>query len=177
MEKQTSLTITSKNCLTTYTPKQIAIQYKGVVTVEQALNCGSESLAKLINLYDEKKVAALLKLQLVELNEILNLKRPLSEKAIEMIAEEILSTYKALTMADVYLIFKRVRNGYYGELYESINMPKVMRWFSDYFDERCDVAERRSQQEAGQYRGYGGQRVCQSRSLTAIIREQREKEQ
>ena len=158
----------------TLTPKALQVRFAGIATVEQALDSGSECLAALAERFDMKKVATLIKIQLVELNELLNLRRPLSETAIELIADEIMQTYKALTIADVYLIFRRARNGEYGELYESLNMPKVMTWFREYFDERCEIASSRSVEEAGKYKSYGGQRISEATDLKTFIRKHKQ---
>lgn len=155
MEKQTSVTSTSSKSLEIYSPKNLRITYREVTTVEQALAVKSKSLLSLKNMYSPEKIAALIKLQLIELNELLNLKRPLTEQQIDAIADEILTQWHYLTMADIYLIMRRAKTGYYGEFYESITMPKVLTWFRDYFDERCDESERLSIQEASNYKVEG----------------------
>lgn len=138
---------TSNQFLTTYSPKALLVQFRGVNTVMAAIDAKSESLMELARTYSIEKVAALIKLQLIQLNEILDLKRPLGETAIELIAEEVITTYKQLTLADIHLIFKRALTGHYGEYYESITTPKVLTWFRLYFDERCEVYAERSLRE------------------------------
>lgn len=66
------------------------------------------------------------------------------EDQIELCSIEITNQYGALKISDLTLIFKRIISGQYGELYESISIPKVLKWFSDYFDERCNHAEQLS---------------------------------
>lgn len=90
-------------------------------------------------------------MHLVYITEMLNLRRPLTEDMNREIAEELLSMYSCLTMADIQVILRRVLRGEYGEMYESLNVPKVMKWFALYFDERCDLAEQRTLQRHEQY--------------------------
>ena len=85
---------------------------------------------------------------------MLNLKRPLGEEQIDEIAEEVVAVLHHLTMADIYLIIRRGMRGYYGELYESLSMAKVLSWFFDYFDERCKVASGRSLENHFQLKDY-----------------------
>ncbi|WP_157956099.1 hypothetical protein [Flavobacterium kingsejongi] len=59
----------------------------------------------------------------------------------------IISDYPMLTVADITFIFKKAITGKYGEFYESLSIPKIMKWFADYFEERCEIAEMISQQE------------------------------
>ena len=159
MEKNQLATTTNNEFLEIYSPKALQLQFREVTTIALALQTKSKSIALLKNEYSEDKIAALIKLQLIELNEILNLKRPLSETQIDAIADEVLIQYYHLTMADIYLIFRRARIGHYGEFYESINMPKVLSWFRSYFDERCEEAARQSMDNASQYK-YIGDRTC-----------------
>lgn len=78
------------------------------------------------------------------LNFILNLKRPLSEEAIEVCAIDINNEFYAIKISDLSFLFKRIYSGFYGEFYESLSIPKVMSFFRDYFDERCNLAEEQS---------------------------------
>ncbi|WP_372938135.1 hypothetical protein [Seonamhaeicola sp.] len=82
---------------------------------------------------------------LVYLNELLNLNKPMSEDQIEMCATEILNDFYALKFSDLTLLFKKIISGSYGEFYESLSIPKVLSFFRDYFDERCDVAVQESE--------------------------------
>lgn len=140
--------------MTIYAPKVLARTYREVRTVAQALATASESLGALSRGFGTEKAEALLKLQLVYLNEMLNLKRPLGEAQIDEIAAEVVSALPHLTMVDVHVIMRRAMSGHYGEFYESLTMPKVLRWFSDYFEERCQVAAERSRDAHAQVKEY-----------------------
>ena len=144
VKKGTSQISTSSEYLTIYAPKALARYYGEIRTVAQALAAPSHSVGRLKNVLGTEKVEALIKLQLVYLNEMLNLKRPLGELQIDEIAAEVVAIHHNLTMADVHVIMRRARSGHYGEFYESLTMPKVLSWFGDYFEERCDVAAQRS---------------------------------
>lgn len=114
------------------------------------------SLSRLSRNYGSQKIESVIKLYLVELCELVNLKRPLTERQIDAIAMEVVSRYYALTFADVHVIFRKARNGDFGELYESLDMPKVMKWFADYFNDRCDAGENMSLREHDKYYDKGG---------------------
>ena len=132
----------------------LARTYREVRTVAQALDTPSETLISLKIRFGTEKAEALLKLQLVYLNEMLNLKRPLGEAQIDEIAAEVVAAQPHLTMVDVHVIMRRAMRGHYGEFYESLSMPKVLRWFTDYFEERCQVAEDRSLDAHAQVKEY-----------------------
>ena len=142
--------------------------YAPVRSVEQAIACKSHGLGGLRRTLGSKKVEALIRLQLVYLNEVLNLKRPLGEGQIDEIAHEVVMEFYNLTMADVYLVMKRARTGYYGEFYESLNMPKVMRWFRDYFEERCAAGERRHRAAHAQHKEWIDPERAKNEAVAAI---------
>jgi hypothetical protein len=112
-----------------------------VQTIEQAIDTPSHSLSSLKKRLGDKKTEALIKVYLIELSEALNLKRPLTEFQIDEIAFEVLNEFYNLSMADIHVIFRRAKTGYYGEFYDSLNMPKVLKWFRDYFHRRCSLIE------------------------------------
>lgn len=83
---------------------------------------------------------AFLSAWMVNLNEILNLNKPMSESQILICVSEIISLYPSLKVADLTLLFKRIMAGEFGEFYESISIPKVLTFFRDYNEERMNRA-------------------------------------
>lgn len=84
---------------------------------------------------------------LVYINDILNLNKSMTEDQIEMCAEMVVDEFYALKISDLTLLSKRIISGAYGEFYESISIPKVLSWFREYFEERCNIAEQSSIQK------------------------------
>ena len=153
MTTSSALRKNSSGSLAAYTPKALQMSCRGIATPLQAARSGNPCMAFLVRDHGAEKVEALVKLQLVELNELLNLRRPLTEHMIDVIASDIVSDFRSLNMADVWLVFRRARSGYYGELYESVNTAKVEGWFREYFEERCADAEEQSIRESNAYKG------------------------
>lgn len=149
--KKELATVTEKTFLEIYNPVNLKIQFKNVTTALQAIDQGGKNLYGLRNTVGEKKIMALIKLYLIDLNDLFNLKRPLSDRMIDEIAEEIIGQFGWLNMADIHLIFRRAKLGEYGDMFETLNMPKVLTWFKNYFDERCDVSAQRSRNKAKEY--------------------------
>ena len=94
----------------------------------------------------------------LRLSRLLNLKTPLTEEAIDEIAEEIYRNYPFFRMSDICLIIWRIKTGKCGELYESLNIAKVLRWVNDYAEERYEECARLSltehQQIVDNYKRY-----------------------
>lgn len=94
----------------------------------------------MFRLYGPEKTEAYIQLWLVDLNECLNLNRPLKEHHIEQIAFMIMQSYKNISIADLNLIFSKAKKGGYGQFFESLSMPKVLGWFEEYYNDRADTA-------------------------------------
>lgn len=144
--KQELQTTTKPASLTTLQPDVLGRDLVQVRTIKDALQVADTnrdkypSLAVLRRHYGNAKIEAVIKLHLIDLCENVNLKRPLRDAQVDNIAREIVAEYYSLTIADVHVIFRKAKTGEYGEFYESLDMPKVMSWFRDYFADRCTLA-------------------------------------
>lgn len=140
--------------LTTLRPDILGRDLVQVRTTRDALAIAETSQDKYPSLsvlrrdYGNEKIEAVIKLYLIDLCENVNLKRPLKDTQVDNIAREVVATYYALTIADVHVIFRKAKTGEYGEFYESLDMPKVMSWFREYFNNRCDLAAEQSESHA-----------------------------
>lgn len=149
MEKENSnqelAKVTKIESVTVYDPEKLNRKLVTVKTVNDALKIAHDyptsfpSLAKIRTHYGSEATERIIKLYLIELSELVNLKRPLTEKQIETIAMEVVARHYAMTIADVHVIFKKAINGEFGDFYESLDVPKVLKWFDQYFDERCEI--------------------------------------
>ena len=59
-------------------------------------------------------------------------------------AIDVVKEFYAIKISDLTFLFKRIYSGHYGEFYESLSIPKIMTFFREYFDERCEIAENES---------------------------------
>ncbi len=127
-----------------YSPKNCVRAFRKVNTIQKSIELQLPSLTSYKKIIGEEKLEVVIKLWLVDLNNCLNLRRPMSEDNIDLIAIYILSDYGNLTISDINLVFTRAKTGAYGELFESLNTAKVLLWFKDYFEERIEVASEMS---------------------------------
>ncbi len=106
----------------------------------------------MVRTYSEKQIEAYIKIWVIDLNESINLKRQLMEHQIDEIAFFIVSDFKNITIADIKVVFTNAKTGAYGELYESLSMDKILGWFRQYFDSRCNVAGARSMRKSEKHK-------------------------
>lgn len=135
----------SSKLRTTYAPTN-GMKYK-VQNLEQAMKSDTPSIGSLKRTQGENFTKNLLLHWLIYLNEILNLRRPMNEDQLKLASEMILSEFYALKMADLTLLFKKIIGGVYGEFYESLTIPKLIGFFRQYFDDRCNLAMEQSQRD------------------------------
>lgn len=142
MENKELQTTTKPVSLATLQPDVLGRELVAVRTLNDALAVAGDrskypSLAVLRREYGEAKIEAIIKLHLIDLCENVNLKRPLRDRQVDSIAREIVAEFYALTIADIHVVFRQAKTGQYGEFYDSLDMPKVMGWFRQYFADRC----------------------------------------
>lgn len=147
---ETTNTTASKTAtLQSFTPELMRGQLQAVRSPQQALAVAGQypTLANLRRRYGDK-AEIVIKLWLADLSELINLKRPLNRRMIDVIAREVMTRYYTLTIADIHVVMQRAIAGEWGDYYEALDVPKVLRWFASYFDERCSLAELESQNTA-----------------------------
>jgi hypothetical protein len=138
-----SATLKSK-LLVIYSPKNCLKHVSKLRTLEMAINADAPTLGTFKREQGIEFTEGLIMAWLMHLNNILNLNKPMSDEQIEMCAIDIVNEFYALKMSDLSFLFKRIYSGVYGEFYESISIPKVLSFFREYFNERCDFAEQQS---------------------------------
>jgi len=93
---------TVKELLETWAPSKCLRSLSDIKTVRQALQIAPPSLGALRRQFGEKPMEAYIKLWLVHLNDLIDLKNPLSEERIDYIAIQVVNKYHNLTIADIY---------------------------------------------------------------------------
>ncbi|MFL0104951.1 hypothetical protein [Tenacibaculum maritimum] len=151
-KKAQLVTITSKELCEIYNPSKCMRLYSKCSTIPKALNSQAPTLSSLIRSIGGVKVEAYIKLWLIDLNLSLGLKQPLKEHQIDQIAFGVIENYRSLNIADISLIFKNAKHGKYGDFYDRITIPTVLKWFRLYFNDRCNVAASQSYQNHIQHK-------------------------
>lgn len=98
------------------------------------------SISQFSKKHGESNTIAYLELWLTDLNDSVNLKNKMTGGQIQATAEAIYDQYYMLTIPDLTLFFKNIKNGVYGQFYESLDRFKIMEWLKEYFDLRCETA-------------------------------------
>jgi hypothetical protein len=118
--------------------------------MEDCISSNTPTLARLRKEKGEKKTVLKICQELITLNEMLNLRRPMTENQIKFTAQMILDEFYNLNIADITLVFRNILTGKCGSLYESLNTPKILTFFREYLNQRmtmgADISDREHQE-------------------------------
>ena len=135
-----------------YSPANCMRQLSRYKTTALAMNSDTPSISSLARTMGTKSIEAYIKLWILDLDVSLELKKSLKPHQIDQMAFRIVDQFRSLNIADINLIFTNAKFGEYGELYDRLTTATVLKWFKDYFDQRCDVASEQSRRDHLQYK-------------------------
>jgi len=72
---------------------------------------------------------------LIELNQFGNIKYKMNQSQITETINLLFSEFPRLSLQEYALFFRRIKTGYYGQLYESLDGIKIMAFMRDYYQE------------------------------------------
>jgi hypothetical protein len=127
--------------LVTYSPKNCFKYSNKLKTISDAINSKAPTLASIKKEKGQEITNSLIILWLLYLNKLLDLKNPMNEEQIDLCAETILTDFYALKISDLTFIFKEIVSGKHGKFYERLAISDILNIFTNYFNERCEVAE------------------------------------
>lgn len=102
-----------------------------------------------IKAYGRAAISQALDLQLIRLAGMMNVKHNLSDAQIQTIVFDLIEKYPNETLEDFMLVFKRMRQGYYGESYHLLNEATILGCMEIHLEEKWTLHERnlKKQQE------------------------------
>lgn len=133
-----------QKALQVYSPSNCFKHGHKLKTVSDVLKLPSKTLGDFQRNYGREWVINYLAFWLVDLNNNAQVKNKMSEAQIDFTAERIFDTY-SLKVTDLTLFFRNVKEGRYGNYYETISQEKIMQWIAEYWEERCAIAEMQNQ--------------------------------
>lgn len=140
-----SATNTNGRSLTSYYPKSELL--KQVRELPDVWRVKTPTLNSLVRDYGEGKALATIKMWIISLNDAINVTRGMTPAQIDDAAEVILGEFPYLTIADIRYVFQRGKTNAYGELYGSMDVTVISKWFRTHWDERLQAAEGESVRE------------------------------
>jgi hypothetical protein len=143
---------TASQFLTNFSPGKCLRIFKKADTPALTIKSGAPTLASIKKEYSEDFSQAYVAVWIVNLNDFINASRKMSPPQIEETAILILQEYYYLNLADINLIFKRIKKGEFGQLYTELDGIKLLSWFEKYTNERATTAVDNEISGAGNFR-------------------------
>lgn len=138
-------------------PAYIREATKSITTPRQSVEMAKSeqlyvpTIRKAVKDLGTTSIEALVMAELVSLNIVLNLARPMTEQMIEqtapLVVQHILDDDCDLNLADLRIIFDRAKKGVYGSFYGGIGSADIISWIDGYIAEKCNEYERWHQNE------------------------------
>jgi len=119
--------MTHENCLTRYDSK---------LTIQEALKSDLIKLLDLKSIYNENTPVHFIESWLLQLNIFVNTENKLSGGQIKELAKYMYDEIFMLNMAELTLLFKRIKSGFYGVFYNRIDGTQLVQWCREYRKER-----------------------------------------
>lgn len=123
-----------------YTPVKCLRLLKKIDTPALALNSETPSLASIKKTYSEDFIIAYIALWIDNLNDFVNANRKMSPQQIEETATLLYQEYPYFKLADINLVFRKIKKGEFGQLFAELDGVKILGWFDQYSRERMRTA-------------------------------------
>lgn len=149
---QTQLPAKAEHFVTAFTPQKCLVQFGKITTPALCLDSKTPSLAKIKKQYSEDFILAYIELWLDNLNDYINATRKLNVPQMQEIAILILQDYYYFNLADINLVFRKIKRGEFGKLFESLDGTKILSWFDEYAAQRIDTAIDRNEAQSNNYK-------------------------
>lgn len=132
------------------------IRKAGIDTPEKSVCCGVMSVCKAISEFGRTEVEKLLVLQLMRLERMLNVSKPMQTDALAeiavMVTDIIVADDVEINLADLEIVFSRAAKGDYGKFYGGFGSAEVLGWFTDYLSEKAEAFVNFRERESSRYR-------------------------
>lgn len=151
-EQKSVLPATMIGFMSEYAPAKCLRVFHQENTPALTLNSSAPTLASIRREYSEDFQIAYVSVWIVNLNDFVNALRKMSPEQIEETATIIVQEYPYLNLADINLVFRKIKKGEFGQLFAEIDGMKVLSWFEQYARERMRTAADISMSQADNFK-------------------------
>lgn len=151
-ESKSNLPATKQAFLAEYAPAKCLRIFHRENSPALTLNSTAPTLASIRREYSEDFQIAYVSVWIVNLNDFVNALRKMSPEQIEETATIIVQEYPYMNLADINLVFRKIKKGEFGQLYAEIDGMKVLSWFEQYAQERMRTAANISMSQADNFK-------------------------
>lgn len=132
---------TKNQFLKDFTVKNCLMKFTKIRTELAAYEQNVPTLASVFKTYGQEFITAYIEYWIDNLNDFINAARKMTPDQMGEIAIMIYQYYPYLNIADLNLVFTRIKHGEFGKLYESIDGVKILEYFRTYANSRANKIE------------------------------------
>lgn len=150
-EQKSALPATTIGFMSAYAPVKCLRVFQKDNTPALAIKSEAPTLGSIRRKYSEDFQIAYVSVWIVNLNDFVNALRKMSPEQIDETATIIVQEYPYLNLADINLVFRKIKKGEFGQLFAEIDGMKILSWFEQYASERARTAANISISQASQF--------------------------
>ena len=151
VEKFKSGLATKDQFLIKFSPGKCMRIFQKADTPALTIKSKAPTLASIKKNYTEDFLIAYIAVWIVNLNDFVNAARKMTPEQIEETATLIFQDYYYLNLADINLVFKKIKKGEFGQLFAELDGVKILSWFEKYASERMRTAADQELNAAGNH--------------------------
>lgn len=125
------------------TPDILIEKFNKIQTIENAIQSNQKTLSFYKKQYNREYVINYINLWIISLNEFITVNK-MTPNQIKETSNYIYNDYYYLNLADIYLIFTKIKKGEFGQIYGSIDGLKILTFFQKYASDRANICENNS---------------------------------
>ena len=115
--------------------------------------CDMPTIGSIKKAYGDVFCQAYIETWIINFIDFVNLGKGMTAGQVMETALMILEEFYYMNLADINLVFKRAKSGYYGQLYDRIDGQIILGWFRAYAMERSQAAMELSIKESYSHKG------------------------
>jgi len=116
------------------------------------LNSKTSTIGEIKRSFGTDFIEAYIEGWIINLRMFLSVGKAMTDDQTHETAMMIVSMHPNLNIADINLIFKNIKSGRAGKIYDRLDGNVLLEIFDKYFDERCEEAAQQSMREADSMR-------------------------
>lgn len=126
---------------------------RSVTNPVKVFACDMPTIGSIKKAYGDVFCQAYIETWIINLSEFVNLGKGMSPSQVIETALMIMDEFYYMSLADINLVFRRAKSGYYGQLYDRLDGQIILGWFRAYAMERSQAAMELSIKESYSHKG------------------------
>lgn len=135
-----------------FTPGKCLMAFNKIDSPALCMKSETPTLGAIKKQYSDDFIIAYIALWIDNLNDFVNAVRKMNPAQMEETAIIVFQEYHYFTLADINLVFRKIKRGEFGKLFAELDGVKILSWFEEYSCERMRTAAEINRSAADQFK-------------------------